>query len=76
MLDRGGLVPNGRSSSQLCILNTSVGQMPANDASERIVDVKLGTDSARHGLVFTLYRKQDAGKGIDDGIQSFGKSIF
>ena len=58
MLERG-LVPNGRSS-QLCTLNTSVGHMAANDASERIVNVELGTGSARHVLEFTLHRKIQA----------------
>jgi hypothetical protein len=51
-LDRGLLGPNGRSS-QLCMLNTSVGHMAANDASERIVNAKLGTGSVQHVLAFT-----------------------
>jgi hypothetical protein len=58
MLDPG-LDPNGRSS-QLYMLNTSIGHMAASDAFERIVNVKLGTDSARHVLAFTLHRKMQA----------------
>jgi hypothetical protein len=58
MLDRG-LVPNGRSS-QLCMLNTSVGHMAANNAFECIVNVKVGTGFARHVLAFTLHRKMQA----------------
>ena len=65
MLDLGLLVPNGRSS-QLCMLNTSVGHMAANDASEHIVDKKLGTVSAQHVLVFTLDRKMQAKKWMTE----------
>jgi hypothetical protein len=65
MLDRG-LVPNGHIS-QLCTLNTSVGHMAANDASERIVDGEfLGTGLARHVLVFTLHQKMHAKEWTTD----------